>query len=120
MQFSPHLPAIGQANYDQHRSPEFHPKRALARPWSGRGRTRCGSCVNCVRVGHTLPNSMTLALATCEVTKERGLRTADFRAVRGHGASPWSGYRRLPRGRLHLNYFLAGWALPLAEKRVVG
>ena len=63
-------------------------------------------------------NSMTLALATCEVTKERGPKTADFRAVKITVPTSVHGTGVGLRGRLYLNYFLGGWASPLAEKRL--
>src|SRR6267143_123357 len=65
-------------------------------------------------------NSMTLALATCEVTKERGLKTADFRAVKDHGASLCSRYGRLLRGRPYMKLLLGGMGFALGREAVVG
>src|ERR1700730_966305 len=49
-----------------------------------------------------------------------GAKNCWFSRPKDHGASPCSRYRRLLRARLYLNYFLAGCASPLAEKRLYG
>ena len=75
--------------------------------------------MNCVHVGHCAPVSMPLELTTCEVTKERGLKTADFLFVKNHGALPAFTLQTFSALKGIRELLLAGVSLALGREAVV-